>query len=767
MPSTSPSQPRVTEPTVDRTLKIQRKLSSAVWEKRVEQAQERVQILCAVERLRDETGASWRSCVKSVDPELGWSCYLHWRRRLDEGEGEEWERLVDGRVPPKPEAISQKVREIVVSYRQVDPNIDCTRARKLLTDRLGDEGRISDSSLQRIWSEAGLSRPNEGDASRFEKVERFHGGGGIALLGAAALETGAALALAKAALKAGRESAESQVVSSEAVLETGGRDVDGKFTSEFNQAQRENCTPGKADARWETDEKKRERRALNGLQLLDLSATVLSHRLLAMGMVGLVTERRGFDGLDGPRGAWLATAGQTAYMPSTLDKTLRQLALLDVGDSMWSEYGQQWASTAQRWSQSDDDSLGWLVCYVDKTTDPYWTRKYALSGKVETTGSTMPCLSRFALCAGPGVPLLMTLCAGASSMKKELHNILDTADDLLGEGELERVTVVDSEAASVEMLSALSERQGRFITVLKGMRLRTLELKEPGEWEPYGPKDHIRTGYVVLQNKKDREVCLRLNVVQRRRLNGSHPITTWFATDASWEEFEPHQVVETYLSRWPNQEQVFRNGRNGLAMERSHGYGGEYVTHVALESALERAEKKVKRATERLEKASETVEGARSLSTLSTESKVQAEATETSIKQAEKAKRSAEKALEKAKREHQDIETKPRHIYQRDTTRESIVTVCTLTVMMLIEYVLKEYFGGLRMEFRTFIEHFVNTPTTVRTTYRKVLYQFEANPRNSKRNEQLRKACRELTSRRIKRNGRLLAFEVVDPGQSP
>jgi len=757
------------EPTTERAAEIRSNLSFELWNKRVREAQHIVQKLHDIEQLRDSSGLPWRTCVKTVDPELGWSCYLHRRRRLDEGSGPEWERLVDGRVPPKPETIPDEVRDMASGYREANPDINCARARELLTKRFGERGRISDSSLQRIWSEAGLSRPCEGDASRFEKVERLHGGGGLALLGAAALETGVAVALSKAALKAGRESAENQVLSPEATPETEGRDEDGKFTSEFNQAQRDGYDSGEADARWEPDEKKRGRRSLEGLQLLDLSETVLSHRMLAMGMVGLVTQRRGFDGLDGPRGAWLAAAGQTAYMPSTLDKTLRQLALLDVGGAMWSEYGRQWASTAQRWSQSGEDSLGWLVCYVDKTTDPYWTRKFALSGKVETTGRLQPCLSRVALCAGPGVPLFMSLCAGASSMKKELQSMLDTADELLGDGELERVTVVDSEAASIEMLSALCQRKGRFITVLKGMRLRTLQLKEPGEWEPHGPKDHIRTGFVILQGKKDPKVCLRLNVVQRRRLNGSHPTTTWFATDASWEELGPHQVVETYLSRWPNQEQVFRNGRNGLAMERSHGYGGEYVTHIALESALEQAEKKVKRANEKLEKASEAVESALSLSALSTETKVQSEAAKTAIKHSEKAKKSAQTALDKAKQEHQDLKTKPRQIYQRDTTRESIVTVCTLTVMMLIEYVLKEYFGGLRMEFRTFIEHFVNTPTTVRTTYRKVLYQFEVNPRNPERNEQLREACRELSSRRIRRNGRLLAFEVVDPdpGQSP
>jgi hypothetical protein len=175
------------------------------------------------------------------------------------------------------------------------------------------------------------------------------------------------------------------------------------------------CKPSR---RYVSVEEKRKLKDLKKLQLLSLSAEALSHRFLAMGMVGLVSERRGYDGLDGPRGAWLAAAGQTAYMPSTLDKALRELALLDVGDALWAEHGLQWAKMAEKWSQVDGESPKWLVCYVDKTTDPHWTRKFALSGKVETVGRVMPCLSRFALCAGPGVPLFMTVCAGSRRLSE-------------------------------------------------------------------------------------------------------------------------------------------------------------------------------------------------------------------------------------------------------------------------------------------------------------------------------------------------------------
>ncbi len=757
------------EPTTDYVAEIRLQLSPEIWEKRVAEAYQRVEVLDAIERLRENSGLPWRKCVETVDSELGWSCYLHWRRRLDENDGEEWERLVDRRVPPRPEAVPEKIREAAISYRQANPDIDCARSRKLLTARFGDGGNISDRCLQRIWMEADVARSGCGDASRFEKVEHLHGGAGIALLGAAALETGAPLALAESALKSGREAAATQELLSATPIELEERDAAGRFTAEFNHAARQDYEPGKTDARWTSDEEKRSKIQLSNLQLLSLSASVIAQRMLAIGMVGLLTERRGFDGLDGPKGGWLAAAGQLAYMPTTLDKTLRELALLDVGDDLWAAHGRQWAQMAQHWNHKDEESLSWLIVYVDKTADAYWTRRFALSGKVETVGRVMPCLTRVALCAGPGVPLLMSLTAGSSSLKQELPAMLDAADELLGEGEVERITVVDSEASSVSLLWVLSGRKGshRFVTVLKGMKLRSLQFKDPGEWRPYGERDHIRTGWVTLHGKDEPEGGLRLNVVQRRRLEGRNPTTTWFATDASWEELSPTDVVDVYLSRWPNQEQKFRNGRNGLALERSHGFGGEYVNHVALETKLEQAKKRMDRAAKRVEKAAVEVEQAQALSMLEVDEGGQSLALKTAISNAEKEHKKVVKDLEKAEQKHQNLSTQPRVIYKRDTTRENIATALSVMVMMLIEYVLREYFGGLRMEFRTFIEHFVNTPTTVRTSHRRVLYQFEVNPRNFERTEQLRRACEEVSRRRLKRNGRLLVFEVVEPGQSP
>ncbi|MFT7622386.1 MAG: hypothetical protein ACI9WU_001559 [Myxococcota bacterium] len=104
-----------------------------------------------------------------------------------------------------------------------------------------------------------------------------------------------------------------------------------------------------------------------------------------MGVSPLLSERRGFDCLDGTSGEWLSLLGGVAYMPVTLDKALAELALLDVGDALWAAHASQWHRISSSWSVGGPD---WLrtVLYVDGTADPYWTRAFARSGKVSKTG---------------------------------------------------------------------------------------------------------------------------------------------------------------------------------------------------------------------------------------------------------------------------------------------------------------------------------------------------------------------------------------------
>jgi len=130
---------------------------------------------------------------------------------------------------------------------------------------------------------------------------------------------------------------------------------------------------------------------------------------------------------------------------------------------------------------------------------------------------------------------------------------------------------------------------------------------------------------------------------------------------------------------------------------------------------------------------------------------------------ADKALSRATSTVAKQRLKKAALETMPRTIYQRDTTRDGVMTCLKLNLAMLIEFVLREYFGGLSLEWRTFIEQFVTLPVTVRTTQTRRLYQIHANPRQPENMARLAAALCQVNARKVHQDGRLLVFELREP----
>jgi hypothetical protein len=313
---------------------------------------------------------------------------------------------------------------------------------------------------------------------------------------------------------------------------------------------------------------------------------------------------------------------------------------------------------------------------------------------------------------------------------------------------------------------ALRDKGRLFITVLKGAAAKAATIQTEGPSTSYRERDELRELTLRLRGQGAPEGGLELRGVQMSRLGGRRPKSTIFITNASADELETPQIAEAYLSRWPHQEQLFRDARNGGGLQHSHGYGGDNVTHLALPTQLERAKATVVR-TEKTLRLAESVEydladaqaaGDETAQTLTQE------ALATAVKQAKQART----ALDKASANLERLETMPREIYRRDTGRDTIATCLKLTALMLVDFVLKEYFGGLKMEWRRFIEELIPLPVTRRVSKARVLFQIHANPRQPERMAQLRQACDVINARKLRRDGRALRFEVLEPsGRGP
>ena len=750
------------EPGSEHGRRLRARVSDSRWARIVAEADTRATIVEAVVACRVTDGLGWRKAVAKAVAGTCWPTFVNYKRHYESRTGETWERLLDGRVPPDRSKAAQ-VRVATCTLRQVNPDIGVEAAREVLCKQFGEEGEVSDAWLRRVWAEAGLARPVGGRAQRAvgETVEPFHGGAGLALIAAAEAEVGSTSKLAdtvatQASLLKLLGSASSDT-DHESDVE--GRDDDGRFTAAYNKRRRAGTQSGQADERWSTDAAKAEARDLSLLSVVSTGKPTLVAKMLAMGVTPLLTERRGFDGLDGPAGAWLGVLGGVAYMPTTLDKALAEFALMSTDEAMWQAHAATWSKVSARWRQVE---VNWLrvVLYVDGTADPYWTRAFAKSGKVSKLGTVMPCLSRVAVHSGEGVPLLVATFAGAAPLKRHLLPLLARLAKAIGPAaDTRRLTVVDSEAGKAGLMWAMHDQTDTlFVVVIKGQVLKGATLFDPGEWQPYRERDQVRDVEVHIKGKDAPTEGIIVRGVQMRRADGRRQQTTLFGSNAAVEDFTAVQVADMYLDRWPKQEQKFRNGRNGGGLNRSHGFGGRYVTHAALEDKQERAQRSLAKAQDDHERAA---------ATLTELDQALADAPKTARHKAlgladrdvrDKGKRSKRKEAAKAR-----LDTTPTSIFERDVGRDSIMTCLKLNVLTLLEFVLQEYFGGLKMEWRTFIEHFAALPVTVRTTRHKVVFQIHANLRQRSRMAQLEAAVAEINRRRIRRGKQLLVFELDLP----
>lgn len=753
-PATTAPDRELPEPTTERAVSLHRRVSAERWRGEVETALWRLQVLKEVERLKRKGHGARLACLRRVAPDVHWSTYCGWRRSVGEREGPEWERLLDGRVPPSKPPILPPIAAAAAALRRANPTLSCTEARSILQKQFGKPGALSDSSLYRIWRKENLTCPK--DPERFERVEQYAGGAALVLVGAAAEESGIAVKMAEAALESAKEAAAAQ----EGGLPSDphpGRDEKGRFTDAYNHAVREGVEPGQADSRWEPDARKREKRDLSTLSVLGLAPETLARRLLTIGMAPLVGEARGFEPLDGPRAKWLGALGAAPYRPATLAKTLAELALLGVDEALWERHGEVWSQKAKEWAEGGPSWMA-LIRYLDKTDEPYWTTKFARCGKVSRTGRVQPCLQRIALMGGPGVPLWMRTMAGNQDLRKQLKDLVE------GEASEEGtfwLTVVDAEAATAGLLAALVEVENHsFITVLKGAILNSLRFVKKGKWKSYRDRDRVREVLVVVHGTGAPEEGLALRGVEMQRLGTRNPHRTLYVTDAAKDFLSTREVPDAYLSRWPYQEGKFRSARRGAGLERSHGYTGEYVIHVALEEKkgvarrrVERTEKRLEAARARLAKAQDRVQKVND-----PDLKQVAEEKVRQRKEEVKAATDRHKAAVEEKKRQSSM---PDQIFVRDTTRENVATAMTMTGMLLVEWVLREYFGGAKMELHTFLNYFLYLPVEVRTSWHRVLHRIDARSLSPERQALLRRACEEITRRHIKRSGRWLKFEVL------
>lgn len=154
------------------------------------------------------------------------------------------------------------------------------------------------------------------------------------------------------------------------------------------------------------------------------------------------------------------------------------------------------------------------------------------------------------------------------------------------------------------------------------------------------------------------------------------------------------------MSRWPHQEDLFRRGRDGAGLERSHGYGVSSVVNVAVLTKREKASEAVQRANAELRGAISsridaelTLQDSKELLTarksegqqLNSRHRVSLRHAQSRLSEAKKAERQATRTRTSALMEQRKQQSMPNEIYVRDTALDSVTTCLKMLLLALYE----------------------------------------------------------------------------------
>jgi hypothetical protein len=394
--------------------------------------------------------------------------------------------------------------------------------------------------------------------------------------------------------------------------------------------------------------------------------------------------------------------------------------------------------------------------------------------------------------------------SGGAPLAPRLATLVEQAEATF-KGDVRRAVVIDAEGSTFDILESFSKRGRVIVTPLRPSRAPELELRytQGSYFRPYRENDELRVATASLTHKSTgRSINIGALIVRREhRKSDTVLLTTGLAHG-----MEGRDLADLYFSRWPVQENAFKEG-TAVGLDEHCGNCGRMVNNVTVITELERIERRMagdekkrrndNKQTEPLERALEEKqrEHQRAAKLLATrryrldnlitqghqDGKQLGRATvehQQALIRAETAQRDFEAAqqkltvhherlkeleatLEKLAKRRKQLEPQ-RRIRQLDVAQDSILTATKLTALQLIAFALREYLPSLPMTPQTFISRVFSIPGRCVLRPGKELVVFYENTRDPAMNAALRDACTRLNSRKLKRNGRVVQYAVEE-----
>jgi len=784
----------VDEPTTPELIRVKSRISAESWQQRVEQAQrDEPQIRAILDEVA--AGASLNAAIAKVLPADRRSWAL---RRIPAYREQGFEALIDSRTPREPK-VSIACSQVVQTAREVNPRVTVNEVLEILRKQ-----RISplpsESTIKREFSRVDERRKYaRKKAARtkdaVEVIELPLAGG--ELLAAAETETGGIAALTDEVMRIA-EQATAASAGQTPVKDVARRSALGQFTGTYNRARRRKRGE-KIASYLRTAEEKAEGRVPSWPRFVREQRETIDAKLRMLVFGWMIAGSKGWDALRAPDVAGLESLTGFSYMPSTLTKFVSALAISGADQPLIEAVGRRWHEVAQeRWQEPG----AMAALYIDNHAKEVWSSLFTQSGKVAHLNRVMPCITTTYAHTGAGTPVVLSVQSGSAPLAPRLVELVDRAETVL-ETDVQRAVVIDAEGCTFDLLEAFAKAKRVIITPLKPSRVPDLELTytRGSYYRPYRERDKLRIAQATLVHKSSgRSLDVGALLVRRAHRDADSVLLTTGVELG----MEGHDLADLYYSRWPVQENAFKEA-DVLGLSEHRGNCARIVSNVAVISELERLESRAKRDAETLiqltdkaaglahEADEHTREQQRAESALATrrrrlddliaQGKVGGKGFarialdhQQALVHAETCTKTANKtraALEKNAKQRATIEQRTadiavrkkrlepqRTIRQLDVTQDTILTATKLTAAQLISFVLREYLPSMPMTPQTFVQRVLSVHGRKEIGREQELVVFYENPRDPLVNDALRNACERLNRRALHCDGRRLSFAL-------
>ena len=316
-------------------------------------------------------------------------------------------------------------------------------------------------------------------------------------------------------------------------------------------------------------------------------------------------------------GLALLTGRKRAYGYYYTEAFLSQLAKAS-GAERWTDALAHW--TTELWHSSEEPSASKtaLTCYIDGHRKPVYTDACIPRGLVGRLGTILGCRALVLLHDEQGHPLLATTHRGDQHLIIGLPSIIERYENNEKLTEVKRI-IVDREGMATEFLADLHADGRTVVTILRSNQYQDLtSFSEVGTFVPLMVDTHgqvlreVAPARIVLERPDHPGKVLTLQVALIRDLRRQVPVQPnpedkemprrwdadqergdlkwweegWQATPAPAKETEAKlipivttastidavELAQTYIHRWPVQENVIKDYLLPLGLDTNHGF---------------------------------------------------------------------------------------------------------------------------------------------------------------------------------------------------